>query len=146
MPNRIVDVVDALNAGVAPGEDLFVTVMDDGGGTGMFARDNWESLRPFCYSRDRLAFVIRRFEADRCPLDERLPMKTVCGMFATPEHLEFFSAEAMEKAMNTDTETGARLPQQPDIRFVDARDVFPMLDLGTRCPNHLILSPTPSPL
>jgi hypothetical protein len=59
-------------------------------------------------------------------------MKTVCGMFATSEHLELFSAEAVEKAMNTDAETGARLPQQPDIRFVDARDVFPMLDLGTR--------------
>jgi hypothetical protein len=106
--------------------------MDDGGGTGTFARDNWESLRPFCYSRDRRAFVIRRFEADRCSRDETLPMKTVCGMFATPERLELFSAEAMEMAMNTDTETGARLPQQPDIRFVDARDVFPMLDLGTR--------------
>jgi hypothetical protein len=85
MPNRIVDVVDALNAGVASGEDFFVTVIDDGGGTGTFARDNWESLPPFCYSRDRPAFIIRRFEAD-----------------------------------------------QPDIRFVDARDVFPMLDLGTR--------------
>jgi hypothetical protein len=88
MPNRIVDVVDELNAGVASGEDFFVTVMDDEGGTGTFARDNWESLPPFCYSRDRLAFVIRRFEADRCPLDGRLPMKTVCGMFATSEHLE----------------------------------------------------------
>jgi hypothetical protein len=54
-------------------------------------------------------------------------MKTVCGMFATPEHLDLFSAEAVEKAVNTDAETGARLPQQPDIRFVDARDVFPML-------------------
>jgi hypothetical protein len=43
MPNRIVDVVDALNAGVASGEDFFVTVMDDGGGTGTFARDNWET-------------------------------------------------------------------------------------------------------
>jgi hypothetical protein len=132
MPNRIVDVVDALNAGVASGEDFFVTVMDDGGGTGTFARDNWESLPQFCYSRDRLAFVIRRFEADRCPLDRRLPMKTVCGMFATSEHLQLFCAEAMEKAMNTDAETGARLPKQPDIRFVDARDVFPILDLGTR--------------
>ena len=132
MPNRIVDVVDALNAGVASGDDFFVTVMDGGGGTGTFARDNWESLPPFCYSRDRLAFVIRRFEADRCPLDGRLPMKTVCGMFATSEHLDLFSAEAVERAMNTDAETGARLPQQPDIRFVDARDVFPMLDLGTR--------------
>jgi hypothetical protein len=30
MPNRIVDVVDALNAGVASGGDFFVTVMDDG--------------------------------------------------------------------------------------------------------------------
>jgi hypothetical protein len=45
MPNRIVDVVDALNAGVASGEDFFVTVMDDGGGTGTFARDNWERYR-----------------------------------------------------------------------------------------------------
>ncbi|MDB6104692.1 MAG: hypothetical protein JWO52_4691 [Gammaproteobacteria bacterium] len=33
MPNRIVDIVDALNAGVASGEDFYVTVMDDGGGT-----------------------------------------------------------------------------------------------------------------
>ena len=56
MPNRIVDVVDALNAAVASGEDVFVTVMDDGGSTGTFARDNWESLPAFCYSRDRLAF------------------------------------------------------------------------------------------
>jgi hypothetical protein len=39
MPNRIVDVVDALNAGVASGEDFFVTVMDDGGGTGTFVRE-----------------------------------------------------------------------------------------------------------
>jgi hypothetical protein len=132
MPNRIADVVDALNTGVASGENFFVTVMADGGGTGTFARDNWESLRPFCCSRDRLAFVIRRFEADRCPLDKRLPMKTVCGIFATSEHLELLSAQAMEKAMNTDTETGARLPQRPDIRFVDARDVFPVLDIGTR--------------
>jgi hypothetical protein len=52
MPNRIVDVVDALDAGVASGDDL---------------------------------------------------------------------------AMNTDAETGARLPQQPDIRFVDAGVAFPML-------------------
>jgi hypothetical protein len=44
MSNRIVDVVDALNAGVASGEDFFITVMDEGGGTGTFATDNWESL------------------------------------------------------------------------------------------------------
>jgi hypothetical protein len=131
MPNRIADVVAALNAGVASGEDFFVTVMD-GGGTGTFARDNWESLPAFCYGRNRLAFVIRRFEADWCPLDGRLPMKTVCGLFATFEHLELFSAEALQKAMNTDAETGARLPQQPDIRFVDARDVLPTLNPGTR--------------
>ena len=130
MSNRILDVVDALNAGAASGEDFFVTVMDDRGGTGTFSRDNWQSLRLFCGSRNQLAFVIRRFEADRCPLDERLPMKTVCGIFATSEHLELFSAEAMEKAMNT--ETGAQLPQQPSIRFADARVVFPVLDLGTR--------------
>ena len=132
MPNRIVDVVDALNARVASGEHFFVTVMDDRGGTGTFARDNWENLRPFCRSRDRLAFVIRRFETDRYSLDQRLPMKTVCGLFATSEHLQLFSAEAMEKAMSTDAETGARLPKQPDIRFADARDVFPMLNPGTR--------------
>lgn len=101
MPNLIVDVVDALNAGVASGEDFFVTVMDEGGG-------------------------------HRNVLARQLGEKTVCGMFATSEHLELFSAEAVEKAMNTDAETCARLPQQPDIRFVDARDVFPMLDLGTR--------------
>ena len=64
MPNRIVDVVDALNAGVASGEDFFVTVMDDGGGTGTFARDNWESLPPFCYSRDRLRARRRFFAAE----------------------------------------------------------------------------------
>jgi hypothetical protein len=63
MPDRIVDVVEALNAGVASGEVFFVTVTDDEGGTGTFARDNWESLPPFCYSRDRLAFVVRRYEA-----------------------------------------------------------------------------------
>jgi len=47
MPNRIVDVVDALNAGVASGEDFFVTVMDDGGGTGtVLARklDRWRLI------------------------------------------------------------------------------------------------------
>lgn len=95
MPNRIVDVVDALNARVASGEDFFVTVMDDRGGTGTFARDNG------CYGRDRLAFVIRRFEADRCPLDGRLPMMTVCGMFATSEHLELKPAHDCHNSLTS---------------------------------------------
>ena len=129
MPNRIIDVIDALDAGVASGEHFFVTVTDDGGGTGTFAQDNWHSLRPFCSTRRLLAFVIRRFEAERCPLEQKLPMKTVCGLFATPKHLKLFSAKAMETALNTDAETGEGLPSRPDIHFADARDVFPMLAL-----------------
>lgn len=129
MPNRIIDVVDALDAGVASGEHFFVTVTDDAGGTGTFAQDNWDHLRRFCSARRQLAFVIRRFEADRCPLEPKLPMKTVCGIFAIPERLELFSAKEMETAMNTDAETGERLPVRPDIHFADARDVLPRLAL-----------------
>jgi hypothetical protein len=74
MSNRIVDVVHALNAGVASGEDFFITVMDEGG----------------------------------APERSRPTIGRACRNFAT-------------------VETGARLPRRPDIRFVDACDVFPML-------------------
>jgi hypothetical protein len=62
--------------------------------------------------------VIRRFEAERCPANSKLPMKTVCGVFATRDFIELVSAEAMERAMKTDAETGRPLPAQPDLRLL----------------------------
>jgi hypothetical protein len=80
--------------------------------------------------------VIRRFEAERCPANSKLPMKTVCGVFATRDFIELVSAEAMERAMKTDAETGRPLPAQPDLRFAHARDVLPMLDRNLTEPMH----------
>ena len=87
MPNRIVDVFDALNAGVASGEDFFVTVMDDRGGTGTFARDNWESLRSFCdgpQTRDDLARSGTRCDLRQFPVFSRGKDRSLaCGSHRT---------------------------------------------------------------
>jgi hypothetical protein len=50
--------------------------------------DNWHHLGSFCGAHDRLSFVIRRFEAERCPTNSKFPMKTVCGIFATRNFIE----------------------------------------------------------
>ena len=125
--NKILDVVEALDARSKIGDHFFVTALDlDGVAT--FSEDNWHHLRSFCNTRNQLSFVIRRFEAERCAVNRKLPMKTVCGVFATRDFIELLSAEAMERAMNTDADTGIPLPPKPDLRFAHARDVLPMLD------------------
>ena len=129
MSNRILDVVEALDARSKIGDDFFVTALD-AEGVATFSEDNWHYFRSFCNTRDQLSFVIRRFEADRCPANTRLPMKTVCGIFATRDFIEPMSAENMERAMNTDAETGRPLTAQPDLRFAHAYEVLPMLDRG----------------
>ena len=126
MSNKILDVVEALNARSKAGEHFFVTVLDTED-VGTFSEDNWHHLRSSCSVHDRLSFVIRRFEAERCPTNSKLPMKTVCGIIATRNSIELVPADAMERAMNTDAETGRPLPAQPDLRFAHARDVLPLV-------------------
>src|ERR1700722_13883921 len=101
-----------------------------------FSNDNWHQLRSFCNTRDQLSFVIRRFEAERCPANSKLPMKTVCGVFATRDFIQLGTAEAMERAMNPDAETRRPLPAKPDLRFAHARDFLPMLDRNSAEPRH----------
>jgi hypothetical protein len=135
MSNRILEVVDALDARSKIGDQFFITTLD-AGGVATFSNDNWHQLRSFCNARDQLTFVIRRFEAERCPANGKLPMKTVCGVFATRDFIELVSAEAMERAMKTDAKTGRPLPAEPDLRFAHARDVLPMLDRNSAEPRH----------
>lgn len=135
MSNRILDVVEALDARSKLGDHFFVTTLD-AKGVATFSEDNWHQLRSFCNTRDQLSFVIRRFEAERCPANSKLPMKTVCGVFATRDFIELVSAEGMERAMKTDAATGRSLPAQPDLRFAHARDVLPMLDRNLAEPRH----------
>ena len=135
MSNRILDVVEALDARSRIGDHFFVTALD-AEGVATFSKDNWHHLRSFCNTHDEISFVIRRFEAERCQANSKLQMKTVCGVFATRDFIELVSAEAMERAMETEAETGRPLPPQPDLRFAHARDVLPMLDRNLAEPRH----------
>jgi hypothetical protein len=135
MSNKILDVVEALDARSKIGDHFFITLLDTGG-VATFSKDNWHHLRSFCNARDQLSFVIRRFEAERCPANSKLPMKTVCGVFATRDFIELVSAEAVERAMNSDAETGRPLPARPDLRFAHACDVLPLLDRSLPEPRH----------
>jgi hypothetical protein len=46
-------------------------------------------------------------------------MKTVCGVFATRDFIELVSAEAMERAMKNDAETGRPLPAKHEQGHTD---------------------------
>ena len=62
MSNRILDVVEALDARSKIGDHFFVTTLD-AEGVATFSNDNWNHLRSFCNTRDQLTYDLRRFEA-----------------------------------------------------------------------------------
>jgi hypothetical protein len=125
-------IVEVLDEHAQAGNGLSITLLTISGQVMNFSDDNWRSLpqsveKLISSEADEDTYVVIVRRPDEKPAPGKISLKTIAGFVVSKAGILSLSAEEIREAIQTDNQTGKRIPPEPSARFADGLNLLPQL-------------------
>ena len=132
MAHGLRKIAEVLDEHAQAGDSLSITLLTTGGQVLTFYGDNWRFLPQLVSElisseadEDTYVVIVRRI--DEKPASGKILLKTIAGFVVSKAGILSLSAEEIREAIQTDNQTGKRIPPEPSARFTDGLSLLPEL-------------------
>ena len=132
MAHGLRKIAEVLDEHAQAGDSLSITLLTTGGQVKTFFGDNWRFLPQAVgelirseADEDTYVVIVRRL--DEKPAPGQIPLKTIAGFVVSKAGILSLSEEEIREAIQSDNQTGKRIPPEPSARFTDGLSLLPEL-------------------